>query len=107
MNADYPQGGSLLDWRTTLEGALSLPFDTVIPNGGMPATRADLEAALKRVNGISAAAIAAVKKGVTEDQLVAAVDMADPSFQVERFLANNNKARLDAFYAEASKAAAK
>jgi cyclase len=107
INADYPQGGSILDWHTTLEGTLKLDFDTVIGNGGMPQTRADIEAELKRLNGISAEAIAAVKMGVTEDQLVAAVDMADPGFQVERFLANNNKARLDAFFAEASKAAGK
>jgi cyclase len=107
INADYPQGGSILDWHTTLEGTLKLDFDTVIGNGGMPQTRAEIEAELKRLNGISAAAIAAVKAGTTEDQLVAAVDMADPGFQVERFLANNNKVRLDAFYAEASKAAGK
>jgi cyclase len=107
INADYPQGSSILDWHTTLEGTLKLDFDTVIPNGGAAETRADVEAELKRLNGISAAAIAAVKSGTTEDQLVAVVDAADPSFQVERFLANNNKVRLDAFYAEASKAAGK
>jgi glyoxylase-like metal-dependent hydrolase (beta-lactamase superfamily II) len=106
MNADYAEGGSILEWHKELEGVLKLDFDMVIPNAGMPATRADLETALKRVNGISAAAIAAVKNGTTEDQLVAAVDMADPSFQVERFLANN-KVRLDGFYAEAAKAAGK
>ena len=102
-----PAGRQHSGLAQALEGTLKLNFDTVIPNGGMPATRADLENALKRVNGISAAAIAAVKNGTTEDMLVAAVDMADPSFQVERFLANNNKARLDAFYAEAAKAAGK
>jgi glyoxylase-like metal-dependent hydrolase (beta-lactamase superfamily II) len=39
---DYVQGGSFLDWSKTLEGVLSLDFDTVIPGHGPVATKADL-----------------------------------------------------------------
>ncbi len=39
---DYAQGGSFLDWTNTLEGALALDFDTIIPGHGPVSTRADL-----------------------------------------------------------------
>jgi len=104
MNCDYAQGGSMLEWPKTLETVLKLDFDTVIPNRGDPAKRADLEAALKRLNAISSAAIDLIRKGTPKEELVAKIDATDPSLQVERFLINN-PARLDAFYAEFSKAA--
>jgi len=39
---DYAQGGSFLDWTRTLDGALTLDFDTVIPGHGRVSTRADV-----------------------------------------------------------------
>ena len=39
---DYAQGGSFLDWTRTLDGALALDFDTVIPGHGPVSTRADV-----------------------------------------------------------------
>jgi glyoxylase-like metal-dependent hydrolase (beta-lactamase superfamily II) len=39
---DAVQGGSLLEWQRTLERALQLDFDVVIPGHGPVATRADL-----------------------------------------------------------------
>jgi cyclase len=39
---DYVQGGSFIEWSKTLEGALKLDFDTVIPGHGPVATKADL-----------------------------------------------------------------
>lgn len=40
---DYPGGGSLLDWTTTLDGVLSdLDFDTVIPGHGAVTNKAGL-----------------------------------------------------------------
>jgi cyclase len=107
MNADYPQGGSLLEWHKTLDAVLKLDFDTVIGQLGGPATRADVEAELKRVNLIAKTAIDQVKQGATEDQIIAKVDAVDPSLQVEKFVESPNKVRLDAFYAEVSKAAGK
>ena len=39
---DYAQGGSFLEWSRTLDGILSLDFDTVIPGHGPVSTRADV-----------------------------------------------------------------
>src|SRR5215813_12414442 len=39
---DYAQGGSFFEWSQTLEGALSLDFDTVIPGHGPVSTKADV-----------------------------------------------------------------
>jgi glyoxylase-like metal-dependent hydrolase (beta-lactamase superfamily II) len=39
---DYAQGGSFLDWTHTLDGALTLDFDTAIPGHGPVSTRADV-----------------------------------------------------------------
>jgi glyoxylase-like metal-dependent hydrolase (beta-lactamase superfamily II) len=39
---DYAQGGSFLDWTKTLDGVLSLDFDTVIPGHGPVSTKADV-----------------------------------------------------------------
>ena len=39
---DYVQGGSFIEWSKTLEGALRLDFDTVIPGHGPVSTKADL-----------------------------------------------------------------
>jgi glyoxylase-like metal-dependent hydrolase (beta-lactamase superfamily II) len=104
MNCDYAQGGSILEWSKTLEEVLHLDFEIVIPNRGDPATRADVQAALKRLKAISSAAIDLLKKGTPKEQLVAQIDATDPSLQVEKLLLNN-PSRLDAFYAEVAKAA--
>ena len=39
---DYAQGGSFMDWTRTLDGALTLDFDTVIPGHGAVSTRQDV-----------------------------------------------------------------
>ena len=39
---DYAQGGSFFDWTKTLDGALTLDFDTVIPGHGPLSTKADV-----------------------------------------------------------------
>jgi glyoxylase-like metal-dependent hydrolase (beta-lactamase superfamily II) len=56
---DYAQGGSFLDWSRTLDGALTLDFDTVIPGHGPVSTRddvvkfrADLETMRNRLAGL-------------------------------------------------------
>jgi glyoxylase-like metal-dependent hydrolase (beta-lactamase superfamily II) len=57
--ADYAQGGSFLEWTKTLDGALTLDFDTVIPGHGPVSTkrevvafRANLEAMRNRMAGL-------------------------------------------------------
>jgi glyoxylase-like metal-dependent hydrolase (beta-lactamase superfamily II) len=39
---DYAQGGSFLEWTETLDGILTLDFDTVIPGHGPVSTKADV-----------------------------------------------------------------
>jgi cyclase len=39
---DYAQGGSFLDWTTTLDRAMQLDFDTVVPGHGPVSTRNDV-----------------------------------------------------------------
>src|SRR5262249_58734999 len=63
---DYAQGGSFFDWTKTLDGALRLDFDTVIPGHGPVSTkdnvvqfRSDLELMRNRLVGL-------VKEGRTK-----------------------------------------
>jgi glyoxylase-like metal-dependent hydrolase (beta-lactamase superfamily II) len=56
---DYAQGGSFMEWTKTLDGALQLDFDTVIPGHGPVSTkedvakfRSDLETMRTRLIGI-------------------------------------------------------
>jgi cyclase len=39
---DYAQGGSFTEWSRTLDGILTLDFDTIVPGHGPISTRADL-----------------------------------------------------------------
>jgi cyclase len=105
MNCDYAQGGSMLEWPKTLDAVLKLDIDTVIPNRGDPATKADLEAARDRVAKIDSIAIDLVKKGTPKDQLLAQINAADSTLNVNGFLNINAQMRLDAFYDELQKAA--
>jgi cyclase len=67
---DYAQGGSFLDWTKTLDGALSLDFDTIIPGHGPVSTkpdlvkfRSDLETMRNRLAGM-------IKQGVSKAELL-------------------------------------
>ena len=105
MNCDYAQGGSMIEWPKTLDAVMKLDIDTVIPNRGNPATRADLQAARERVAKINSIAIDLVKKGTPKDQLLAEINAADSTLNVNAFLNINAAMRLDAFYAELQNAA--
>ena len=105
MNCDYAQGGSMIEWPKTLDAVMKLDIDTVIPNRGNPATRADLQAARERVAKINSIAIDLVKKGTPKDQLLAQINAADSTLNVNAFLNINAAMRLDAFYAELQNAA--
>jgi len=104
INCDYGQGGSILEWSKTLDAVLKLDFDTVIPNTGNPATRADLQATRDRLAKISVVTIEQIKKGTPKEGLIAAVNAVDPTLRVDAFMMNN-QARIDAYYDEYVKAA--
>lgn len=99
-NCDYGQGGSLLEWPKSLGEVLKLDFDTVIPgHGNDPMTKADLAAFKDRLDGIAKSALDLVRKNTPKDQLVAAINAADPNANVGQLL-QNNPSRIDAFYEE-------
>ena len=104
MNCDYAQGGSMIEWPKTLDAIMKLDIDTVIPNRGNPATKADLQSARDRIAKINTIGIDLVKKGTPKDQLLAQINAADSSLNVNGFLNINPQQRLDAFYAELQKA---
>ncbi|HET9942825.1 MAG TPA: MBL fold metallo-hydrolase, partial [Terriglobia bacterium] len=67
---DYAQGGSFMEWTRTLDGALQLDFDTVIPGHGPVSTkedvakfRADMETMRTRIIGI-------VRNSKNKDEMV-------------------------------------
>jgi hypothetical protein len=105
MNCDYAQGGSMIEWPRTLDAVMKLDIDMVIPNRGNPATKADLQTARDRVAKIDTIAIDLVKKGTPKDQLLAQINAADSTLNVNAFLNINAAMRLDAFYDELQKAA--
>src|SRR5215472_717614 len=105
MNCDYAQGGSMIEWPKTLDAVMKLDIDTVIPNRGAPATKTDLQAARERVAKINSVAIDLVKKGTPKDQLLAQINAADSTLNVNAFLNINAAMRLDAFDAELQNAA--
>ena len=67
---DYVQGGSLLEWQRTLERALQLDFDLVIPGHGPVATRADLARFAGDVGAMRARLQALVRQGTGKPELL-------------------------------------
>ena len=66
---DYAQGGSFLDWTRTMDGMLSLDFDTVIPGHGPVSTRDDVVKFRADVEAMRNRVAAMVRQGVTKADL--------------------------------------
>ncbi len=94
--ADYAGGGSFLDWPKTMDGILSLDFDTAIPGNGGPITRADVQAYKTKVETFVARAREAVKQGVPKDQLMMQIKTDDLGWKPR-------VPNVDLFYAELTK----
>ena len=74
---DYDNGGSAIEWDDTLNGALQLEFDTIIPGHGDVATREDLaewkdnfEEYRNRISDLA-------REGKTAEQVAASIDLSD------------------------------
>jgi glyoxylase-like metal-dependent hydrolase (beta-lactamase superfamily II) len=67
---DYAQGGSFFDWTKTLDGALTLDFDTVIPGHGPVSTRADVAAFRADIDTMRTRLAGMVRQGKTKDDMV-------------------------------------
>jgi glyoxylase-like metal-dependent hydrolase (beta-lactamase superfamily II) len=72
---DYVQGGSLLAWTGTLDGALQLDFDTIIPGHGPLASRADLAAFNDDVAAMRDRVRELIRSGASKQQVVAMFEM--------------------------------
>jgi glyoxylase-like metal-dependent hydrolase (beta-lactamase superfamily II) len=104
-NADYPMGGSLLEWSKVLSQVLKLDFDTAIPgHGNDPLTKADVMAFQKKIDMIGKKAVELAKKGTPKDQIRAQVQSQTPDIGNWQMTGVINDQRLDAFYDEVSKA---
>jgi cyclase len=66
---DYAQGGSFFDWTGTLEGVLTLDFDTVIPGHGAISTKEDVVRFRQDVGSLRNRLVALVKEGKTKEDL--------------------------------------
>jgi len=67
---DYAQGGSFYDWTKTLDGALTLDFDTVIPGHGPLSTKADVVQFRADVETMRTRLVDMIKQGKTKDDMV-------------------------------------
>jgi glyoxylase-like metal-dependent hydrolase (beta-lactamase superfamily II) len=67
---DYAQGGSFIDWTGTLDAALQLDFDTIIPGHGPVSTRADLVQFRNDVEAMRDRIAMLVRSGATKQQVV-------------------------------------
>jgi len=72
---DSSQGGSLMDWTKTLDGALSLDFDTVIPGHGPVATKADVLAFRNGVAAMQTRLRDLVRGGISRENLAKTIEM--------------------------------
>jgi hypothetical protein len=67
---DYAQGGSFFEWSKTLDGLLTLDFDTVIPGHGPVSTRNDLVKFKADLETMRARLVGLVKQGASKDDVV-------------------------------------
>ncbi|HZF29720.1 MAG TPA: MBL fold metallo-hydrolase [Gammaproteobacteria bacterium] len=72
---DYAQGGSFLDWTGTLEGALMLDFDTVIPGHGPVSTRADVVQFRDDVGAMRDRIQTLIRSGASKQQVLTVFEM--------------------------------
>ena len=71
---DAVQGGSLLEWTRTLDRALQLDFDIVIPGHGPVATKADLSRFNANIAAMRTRLQAMVRGGATKDAVVQVIE---------------------------------
>ena len=67
---DYAQGGSFFDWTRTLDGALSLDFDTVIPGHGPVSTKADVTQFRSDLTTMRNRLVELVRSGGSKEEMV-------------------------------------
>jgi hypothetical protein len=71
---DYAQGGSFMDWTKTLDGVLSLQFDTVIPGHGAISRKADVVQFRADLETMRSRLIGIVKASKTKEEMVSILE---------------------------------
>ncbi|MGD0774752.1 MAG: MBL fold metallo-hydrolase [Candidatus Solibacter sp.] len=66
---DYPGGGSVVEWVKTLDAAMKLDFDTVIPGHGAVTTKAGLLNYRNNVDKLRARAAGLIREGKSQDDV--------------------------------------
>jgi cyclase len=66
---DYPGGGSLVEWTKTLDAALKLDFDTVIPGHGPVTNKAGLLAYRNNVEKLRQRAASLIREGKSQEDV--------------------------------------
>jgi glyoxylase-like metal-dependent hydrolase (beta-lactamase superfamily II) len=66
---DYAGGGSLVEWTKTLDEALKLDFDTVIPGHGAVTTKAGLIAYRNNVEKLRNRVSGLIHQGKSRDEI--------------------------------------
>jgi len=101
-NADYPFGGSVLEFPKVIAQVLKLDFDTVIPgHGNEPMTKADLVTYQKKLDEIAKKAVELAKKGTPKEQIRQQIQSQTPDIGTWQMTGIVNDQRLNMFYDEA------
>lgn len=66
---DYPGGGSVVEWTKTLDQALKVDFDTVIPGHGRVTDKAGLTAYRNNVEKLRNRATALIREGKSQEEV--------------------------------------
>jgi cyclase len=66
---DYPGGGSVVEWTRTLDEALKLDFDTVIPGHGKVTDKAGLLAYRNNVEKLRTRATGLIREGKSQEEV--------------------------------------
>ena len=74
---DYANGGSAAEWTATLDGLLSLDFDTVIPGHGPILSKADIRIFRDKFDHLVSRINMLIEAGVDRDDVVTELDIGD------------------------------
>jgi glyoxylase-like metal-dependent hydrolase (beta-lactamase superfamily II) len=66
---DYPGGGSVAEWAKTLDGAMKLDFDTVIPGHGNVTNKAGLKTYRDNVEMLRTRAQGLIREGKSQEEV--------------------------------------